>query len=698
MKTKFTLLLISLLSLLSLGAFAQVNPFQLGRASNVYSVIRTGQNSITADDSSGLITFIHRQDVTIYGGGSTASGMLRYDISIDGGTTFTNDIGILNQVYTYPARYPQICKFNLSGTANPLLFKYVWAAPTVDVSADWDGFVAGSGTANTSTAISSEYYEQIGENSLLPSSLCEGLPGDFWMVDFDYNGTIVGDSLRIYKGTFNSGTSNVDWGKHNSLFMTYSTSFDGTSYKISPSISFSPDGNTGWIGYLGDLIGGADSSYNPIFMKSTDGGATWSSAVEIDLRNIPYVGDSTSLSKELQSLWTDTFGAPLSTGRPTCAYECDLTVDANGNPHMFLTVGSASISSNPLPNYSIYAALTKLAIDISSDDGGTTWKATKIAPIYTFRGTFGSANTISMDNFSQISRTENGEYIFYSWADSDTTILGFGTSSNDAPNLRIAGLRISDGYQTCPKWITNGDLMWDGKALFPTMAPTVLTDDGSSADYKLPIVMVEMITNDALSPCQYYYFGNDATFLETDFLAHGNDLNLDYCTISCTSNPSAEYSSSQNGLTVDFSDASTITGNATYLWDFGDGNTSSLQNPTYVYIASGAYTACLTVTDYCGTDSVCHLVNVTNTGIQEAGKEFIKVYPNPGDGYYNVELLGFENEELNIAISDITGKTVYQENKNNSEFVLNLSFLEKGIYVLKVNGITRSVSTRLIIM
>jgi hypothetical protein len=180
------------------------------------------------------------------------------------------------------------------------------------------------------------------------------------------------------------------------------------------------------------------------------------------------------------------------------------------------------------------SGLTKLAIDVTSDDGGTTWKAIKISPVYAFRDIWGldsgSGTSVTQDNQPQISRTEDGSHIFYSWVDSDTSdiFVGFGESINLMPNLRIAGLRVADGYQTCPKWITRGDAFWDGLAMFPTMAPTVLTDSGTSADYKLPIVMANMLTNNCMEPTALWYFGNDATFLETDFY-DPNVLDLDSC-------------------------------------------------------------------------------------------------------------------------------------------------------------------------
>ncbi len=56
----------------------------------------------------------------------------------------------------------------------------------------------------------------------------------------------------------------------------------------------------------------------------------------------------------------------------------------------------------------------------------------------------------------------------------------------------------------------------------------------------------------------------------------------------------------------------------TYLWDFGDGSTSTQQNPVHIYANAGTYTACLTITDVqtgC-TDTFCSVVTVqTGSGI-----------------------------------------------------------------------------------
>ena len=55
----------------------------------------------------------------------------------------------------------------------------------------------------------------------------------------------------------------------------------------------------------------------------------------------------------------------------------------------------------------------------------------------------------------------------------------------------------------------------------------------------------------------------------------------------------------------------TSTGAATYLWSFGDGATSTLQNPTHVYTTAANFTVQLVVTTSNGCkDSVSHGFNV----------------------------------------------------------------------------------------
>ncbi|MGH7132467.1 MAG: PQQ-dependent sugar dehydrogenase [Phycisphaerales bacterium] len=53
-------------------------------------------------------------------------------------------------------------------------------------------------------------------------------------------------------------------------------------------------------------------------------------------------------------------------------------------------------------------------------------------------------------------------------------------------------------------------------------------------------------------------------------------------------------------LSVQFTDASSVPGTAAYLWEFGDGTTSTQQSPSHTYAEDGAYTVRLTVTGSAG--------------------------------------------------------------------------------------------------
>ena len=75
-----------------------------------------------------------------------------------------------------------------------------------------------------------------------------------------------------------------------------------------------------------------------------------------------------------------------------------------------------------------------------------------------------------------------------------------------------------------------------------------------------------------------------------------------------------------------------------YAWDFGDGGTSTEQNPTYVYTAEGTYSPSLTVTGPCASDTLTNVDQITVTSSAPvAGILFPDTLPVTGSIPFDVQ-------------------------------------------------------------
>ncbi len=128
----------------------------------------------------------------------------------------------------------------------------------------------------------------------------------------------------------------------------------------------------------------------------------------------------------------------------------------------------------------------------------------------------------------------------------------------------------------------------------------------------------------------YIYTSNDAikwasvrAISEVDGIIgrRANAIQVSRTINNCVSPPIADFYATSttnycNG-TVSFIDNSSSLGNTTWLWNFGDDKTSTLQNPTNTYSSSGRYTVTLITTNENGSDTIIKtnyiLINLEST-------------------------------------------------------------------------------------
>ncbi|MEM6344988.1 MAG: S8 family serine peptidase [Bacteroidota bacterium] len=154
--------------------------------------------------------------------------------------------------------------------------------------------------------------------------------------------------------------------------------------------------------------------------------------------------------------------------------------------------------------------------------------------------------------------------------------------------------------------------------------------------------------------------------------------------LTVTPLPQADFNFSTVGVTGFFSNNST-NGNS-YFWDFGDGNSSTEQNPAHNYASNDNYTITLITTNDCGSDTLVREVTMSTVSVEdELDVRPVELYPNPTNGLFTVKLNSLSNSRVALKIIDLNGKVLQStvvDGKSVQE--LDISNLATGLYILQV--------------
>jgi PKD repeat protein len=122
-----------------------------------------------------------------------------------------------------------------------------------------------------------------------------------------------------------------------------------------------------------------------------------------------------------------------------------------------------------------------------------------------------------------------------------------------------------------------------------------------------------------------------------------------------------------------------------FSWDFGNGNSSSLPNPTATYSAAGTYYVCLTTTDACATETHCDSAKVTTDISLDSFSKRFSVYPNPAKDQIFVEWVGL-NQPYDVKLTNSLGQVIYNIRKHSDQRLeINIRHLPSGLYFMTIS-------------
>ena len=322
-------------------------------------------------------------------------------------------------------------------------------------------------------------------------------------------------------------------------------------------------------------------------------------------------------------------------------------------------------------------------------------------------------NYITVNNYpeAQFESEMNGQLVSFTntslYGDSYLWNFGDGTTSTEENPTHLypeAGLYEVSLEVTNECGMRQAKLMLTIETIEPTALFTADTQEGC-AD------LTVFFTNESLgNPTSYLWTfegGNPATSTEAEpMVTYENGGNftvtlevtndagsntttyVDY--ISVTEAPTAAFTYEADALEISF--AGQDGGNATYAWDFGDGNTATLENPTHTYADAGTYTVTLFVTNDCGTAEYATEVTINLSSID--GIDFVdvfEVYPNPNAGQFTLRLEGdrYASQNLTVSFTNIVGQLIERENidfNGNLQKSYDFKDLPAGMYLLQINA------------
>lgn len=503
-------------ALTSAGTLTKI-PF--GSSYNAYGLLVSSSSCLNADEDLNLVMLVHRLCAGYTGGGG-ASGYVQTTATTDlGATVDSADTRTIVNNDAHLCRYPSGVIYNPTGNTDPANAFAVVSGP-FHPGADWDGYYLGSmrldGQYNdqqfiTTSPDSGYHFPREGFSVTTAGKVY--VSGISVNPNFDSNTMTAADYAYkgnfLLTGSFDTTTNTFTW--TDTLF-TPNYRYDVDGYpefgSSSAQTAWSIDGETGYMVFIGILDTSAMTHSNPIVYKTNDGGITWNMVDLFDFTTIATIADN--IVPTVQGTTRPVFS--LNNG-------WDATVDANGQLHLIIEIMSGYTDDPDSAGYTwnldpvTQDPLTSKLYDVFTTSADS-WNAILVGEVLTSSISDADAPNVTglgvgWDARAQISRTKDGNKIFYSWMDTDP---GF-SDMNILPDLFVKGYDITTEEITEAKNLTQGT-DYDANNFWLFMSN--LTFDDGNGTYTLHLTTSALAYDDDEDDT-YHYYVSGAQLADADF-------------------------------------------------------------------------------------------------------------------------------------------------------------------------------------